>query len=81
MGTTNRALKIAAAQAMALGMMAGGEGPYYNPDEVVPESKDRTLGKGHYRNNYAQKKRSYNLRKYDRRRKNKAAKKARRKNR
>lgn len=81
MGTTNRALKIAAAQAMALGMMTGEGTSYYNPNEVFPESKDRTLWKGHYRKNDAQKKRAYNLRKYDRHKKNKAAKKARRKNR
>ena len=66
---------------MALSMLGSQGGPYYSPDDEVPESKDRTPYKGHYRKNYAQKETARNHRAYDRRKKNKAAKKARRKNR
>ena len=72
--------RLAVTLAAATAIMTAGA-PTYNIDDVVPTLPDHNYGRGHYRNNWEQKKRSHNLRVTKRRKKNKAAKKARRKNR
>ena len=77
-----KSLRRLAVTLAAASAIIGGGAPTYNTDDVVPTLPDNNkYGRGHYRNNWEQKRRANNLKLRKRRKKNKAAKKARRKNR
>ena len=81
MGRSKALKHIAATLAVLSAAAISGGGPTFSLGEPDLSNERITYSKGHYRNNWAQKQRHHNLEKNSRRRKNKAARKARRKNR